>query len=318
MMMSAQNENIIMTIAEPVVDNTPVVEGALLITEEQILDNNYENDDEAEFYRDFIDTINYFESFLDVRIEDFLCPDEAIGGELPYIKFINDLHKLQQSKFAKRTWARMERRTAGEEQVRQKFTEVDKINDPAFKKCPKCPARVKNLKRHTGNGICRKVMTGQILRPAEPDKKRVDDLMYAATLDLNDVVYRQHLCKKANLANIESDELVAEIIDDSDEEEETKEEPNNKVYVIKTFEYNHTTKNIDYAGLWEESETGNKQFKTLAEAREQFEYATEGDKGYIAVELLEIDPDSEVRENVIDEWEDNISDYVESETEDED
>jgi hypothetical protein len=98
---------------------------------------------------------------------------------------------------------------------------------------------------------------------------------------------------------------------------------NNNVWVIKTYEYNQTTKTIDYAGLWEDSETGNKEFKTEEEAREAFGYATEGDKGYIAVKLVEIseaavvNPDSEiseaavVREDVIEEWEDNIDDYIE-------
>lgn len=292
--MSAQNENIIMTIAEPVVDNTPVVEGALLITEEQILDNNYEDDDEADFYRDFIDTINYFESFLDTKIENFLCPDE--NGDLPYIKFILDLHQLQQSKFAKRTWARMERRTAGEEKKRTRFTEVEKINDPAFKKCPNCPARVKNLKRHTGNGICRKVGTGQILRPAEPNKKKVSDLMYAATLDLNDIVVKQHLCKKANLINIEN-ELEAEIIDDSEEEEEVKTEYQ---YIVKTWD-----KNGEYAGLFEVDCV--KCWTKEEEARQAFNWAIGTDE-MGAVELIRIDPDAnEDRETIIDDFEDLFS-----------
>jgi len=90
------------------------------------------------------------------------------------------------------------------------------------------------------------------------------------------------------------------------------------VYVIKTYEYNHQEQTIDYAGLWDNCD-GEKEWKTEAEAREQFEYATEGDKGYIAVELIKIDPTkNENRKTCIAEWEDNISDYVESEEEEED
>ena len=219
--MSANNIEMNITEVNAVgVSDVPVVNGALLITDELILDNNYDNDDEAEFYRDFIDTMNYFESFLDTGIEDFLCPDE--DGELPYIKFIEDLHNLQQSKFAKRTWARMKRRTLGENK-RERFTEVDKINDPRFKKCPYCPARVIHLKRHINNGICRKVGTGQRLRPADPSqKKKVEDIMYAATLDLNDVIVRQHLCKKSNLNNIENELEEEEIEEEEEEDEEEK------------------------------------------------------------------------------------------------
>jgi hypothetical protein len=78
------------------------------------------------------------------------------------------------------------------------------------------------------------------------------------------------------------------------------------VYVVKTYEFNHKEKTIDYAGLWED-ENGNKEFKTEDEARLQFEYASEGDKGYVAVELIKINPNSENRETCIAEWEDYIS-----------
>jgi hypothetical protein len=295
--------NIEMNVAEVnavVVSDTPVVNGALLITDELILDNNYENDDEAEFYRDFVDAMNFFESFLDTGIEDFLCNDE--DGELPYIKFIEDLHKLQQSKFAKRTWARMERRTLGEENQRERFTEVDKLNDPRFKKCPYCPARCIQIKRHINNRICRKVGTGQILHPANPSqKKKVNDIMYAATLDLNDVIVRQHLCKKANLNNIEP-EL---------EEEELSESEEECVYIIKTWDMDGK-----YAGLWEDSE-GNKEFNNEDEAKLQYEYATDGEQDYCGVSLIKINPNSnENRETCIYDWEYTPSDYYYDEEED--
>jgi len=104
---------------------------------------------------------------------------------------------------------------------------------------------------------------------------------------------------------------------DSSSDEEEEEEGNKCVYVIKTYEFNHKEQTIDYAGLWENCD-GETEFKTEAEAILQFEYASDGTRGYIAVELVEIDPTkNENRETTIDEWEDNIEDYIASESSDE-
>ena len=295
--MSANNTEMNMIIADvvPEVEAVQVLPDELLpVTMAELLEEDFGGDDEAEFLQGVLDIQNEIENvILSDNPEEFLLPTE---DDLPPIfKLLEKLDELKGYKFADRTLARMERRVRGENEVVRPFiSETEKLNNPAYKKCPYCPARVKNLKRHIKNRICRKVGTGQVLRPAEPTKRKVDDKIYAVCLDLSDLIERSIQYKK----NIEP------------ELEEEDFEDNNKVYVIKTFEYNHTTKAIDYAGLWEDSETGNKEFKTEEEAREQFGYATEGDKGYIAVELVEIDPDSEVRENVIEEWEDNIDDYT--------
>lgn len=82
----------------------------------------------------------------------------------------------------------------------------------------------------------------------------------------------------------------------SDEEEEDE-----CVYIIKTYEVNNQEE-IDYVGLWENCD-GETEFKTEEEARKEFGYATEGDKGYVAVSLIKIDPNSEDRETCIDDWE---------------
>jgi hypothetical protein len=130
-------------------------------------------------------------------------------------------------------------------------------------------------------------------------------------LDLEDLYARAIDYRK----NIEG-ELEEEEIETSDSDVEVEDDE--CVYVIKTYEFNHQEKTIDYAGLWENCD-GEKEWSNEDDARIEFEYATEGDKGFISVELVKIDPTkNENRETTIDEWEDNISDYVESEEEEED
>ena len=239
------------------------------------------------------------------EIEDFIAYlfDEGEISDVAFTEIGGLLSLIQQNKWYKRIEKRIENKQQG--RVRERFTEIEKLNDPRFKTCPDCNSRVINLKEHQGRRCCVKEATKLKLKAVK--KQKVSALMTAATLDLTDAIARSEQYKKNIMSAMESEM-----------EEEDYEEENNKVWVIKTYEYNHTTKAIDYAGLWEDSETGNKEFKTEEEAREAFGYATEGDKGYIAVELIEIDPDSEVRENVIEEWEDNIEDYIDVEVEDED
>lgn len=128
----------------------------------------------------------------------------------------------------------------------------------------------------------------------------VNHRIYCWVLEINATLPNPPNTEFIHWEDIESD-------DESDDEEDE-----DLVYVIKLWTYNKSTKTINYDGLWEDCETGDKEFKTEEEAREQFEYATEGDKGYSAVSLVKIDPNSEDRETLIEEWEDNIDDYVET------
>jgi len=134
---------------------------------------------------------------------------------------------------------------------------------------------------------------------------------------LNHRIYCWSLELNATLPNPPDTTFIHwEDIESDDESNDDSDDGYNEcVYVIKTWEYNHKTHTTNYAGLWEDCETGDKEFKTEEEAREQFEYATEGDKGYSAVSLVKIDPNSEDRETIIDEWEEEPEDEDEDEEE---
>jgi len=292
--MEATNE---MNIIEAVAVNDPVI-----ITDAQILATDYSGDEGAQFYCDFINAMNYFESYLEDP-EKLCMPDD--DGEIPYITFIEMMNELTGYKWAKRTWGRMEARTAGIE-PEERLTQLQKSEHPNYKdwECVYCHnfyKGAKALKSHQERECCQERHTRLWVKGT---KGKVPSGKFLHTAMIAEGLLARARLAKSRLAP----ELEEETISDNGE---GKTDPiETCVYVIKTFEYNHTTKAIDYAGLWEESETGNKEFKTEEEARKQFEYATEGDKGYIAVELVEINPDSEIRENVIEEWEDNIDDYI--------
>lgn len=288
--MSALNENEIIIAELFNVDAMPITEG-------QILSTDYEGDESAEFYCQYINTMNYFESFIEDP-EKLCLPDE--DGEIPYVIFMEMMGELTGYKWAKRTWNRMERRTAGIAPT-ELLTQLQKSEHLDYKDwcCPKCLHYYKGakmLKLHMERDICQERNTGLFVKAMR--NKLPKAKFYHTALALNDLIARAELYKKS----IEP-ELEEENVEESDEEED-----NNKVWVIKTYMYDTKGKTNDYVGLWED-EDGNKEFKTEEEAREQFGYATEGDKGYIAVELVEIDPDCSDRENVIEEWEDNISEY---------
>jgi hypothetical protein len=82
--------------------------------------------------------------------------------------------------------------------------------------------------------------------------------------------------------------------EDEDEEDEC-------VYVIKTWDYNREKKVIEYQGLWKKYE-GDEKFKTEKEAREEFEDITENGLGIAFANITKIDPNSEDRETIIEEY----------------
>lgn len=291
--MEATNE---MNIIEAVAVNDPV-----LITDAQVLATDYSGDEGAQFYCDFINAMNYFEGYLDDP-EKLCMPDD--DGEIPYITFIEMMNELTGYKWAKRTWRRMEERTAGIE-PEERLTQLQKSEHPDYKDwlCNRCLNYFKGtrgLKTHQERDCCQERHTRLMVRATEgqvPNAKFFHTAMVA-----------EGLLARARLAK---SRVAPELKEDTISEDEDKTEPDETcVYVLKTYEYNAEKETIKYAGLWEDCD-GNKQYNTEAEAREQFEYATEGDKGYISVVLIRIDPTkNEDRETIIEEWEDNIDEYM--------
>ena len=125
-------------------------------------------------------------------------------------------------------------------------------------------------------------------------------------------MYKKNIDPELVEETIEEEVSVANVsVEEEVSVEEVSVEPNFE-YMVKTYIYDAPSKNIEYAGLYEGADWV-KCWTNKADAMTAFESAIEtGD--FIAVELIQIDPDAnEDRETCIDDWEDTLSDYVESE-----
>lgn len=149
--------------------NTPVAElvnvDAMPVTEGQILSTDYEGDESAEFYCQYINTMNYFESFIEDP-EKLCLPDE--DGEIPYVIFMEMMLELTGYKWAKRTWTRMERHTAGIAPA-ERLTQLQKSEHPDYKDwcCSKCLHYYKGAKQlnlHMERDICQERNTGLFVK----------------------------------------------------------------------------------------------------------------------------------------------------------
>ena len=281
--MNSQNETVELVIAE-IVEDYP-------ITTAELLEEDFTNDDEAEFLQGVLAIEREIECIImSDTPEDFLCPDET--GLPPALQLLEKLNELKAYKFGARTLARMERRVRGDEEtvVKVRITETDKASNPDYKKCSDCLRYFtkKFLPKHTGSPICVKVMSAHNLRPVG-SKKKVGGKIYNTCLDLEGLIANSNEYKR-NIQNVE--ELVEEEIEEEQEDpsvseeikEEQVEEEVNK-YIIKTY------RGDDYCGLYEcDDETSwNDLFKVL----KVYDWAI--DEGqYSRVELIrELEDDDE-------------------------
>lgn len=226
--MNSQNETVELVIAE-IVEDYP-------ITTAELLEEDFTNDDEAEFLQGVLAIEREIERIIMSNTpEDFLCPDET--GLPPALQLLEKLDELKAYKFGARTLARMERRVRGDEEtvVKVRITETDKASNPDYKKCSDCLRYFtkKFIPRHIGSPICVKVMSAHNLRPVGSNKK-VDEKIYNACLDLEGLIANSNEYKR-NIQDVE--ELV--------EEEIEEEEVEVKKYIIKTY------RGDDYCGLYE-------------------------------------------------------------------
>ena len=215
--MSANNENIEMIVeAEYVPEIVATAVEELPITLAELLEEDFGDDDEAEFLQGVLEIQEAIENvILSDRPEDFLLPTP--DDLPPALLLLEKLDELKGYKFADRTLARMERRIRGEnELVRTFVSESDKINNPAYKKCPLCERHftIRYLGRHIGNEVCKKVSVAHILRPSTNDKKKVSDKIYAACLDLEDLIARSNEYKR-NIMGLNK-ELEEEVIEEEE------------------------------------------------------------------------------------------------------
>ena len=306
--MSAQNEmnnEITITIAEVVataVEVDIVADNLLPVTIANILDADFSNDDEAEFLQGVLTIEKMIEDIiLSDHPEDFLLPSD--DDLPPALKLLEYIDALKDYKFGARTLDRMDRRLRGENiVVEEKLTQLQKSEHPDYKDwcCPKCRRYYKGaraLRFHMDRNICSERHNDLIVKATK--EQIVSPKFLHTTAAMTDLVARSFMYKK----NIEP-EL----------EEETIEEEKIYDYVVKTWIYDTTTEEVEYAGLWETNEW-IKCWTKLEEAKVEFEYAI-GTGEFVAVELIQIDADAnEDRETILDSWEDSLSDYVEEEEE---
>ena len=185
--------------------NTEIVNAEIINTEimpitmAELLEQDFHNDDEAEFLQAVLQIQMEIENvILSDNPEEFLLPTEEEDLS-PAMILIEKLEELKSFRFGDRTLARMERTIRNVNQVKRSFlTESEKANHPEYTKCPECLRHFTKsyLGHHLGTAVCLKVKTAHNLRPAGTDKKKVSDKIYNACLDLEDLYSRAVAYKK--------------------------------------------------------------------------------------------------------------------------
>jgi hypothetical protein len=170
--MSANNNETNIDAIATAVANVPVAEA-------ELLQANYEGDEGAEFLCELMNTMNYFESYLE-NPEDLCLPDE--NGEIPYVAFIEMMSELRNTKWAKRTLTRMENFVAGKVPA-ARLTELQKSEHPDYKDwcCPKCSSYYKGkaeLEKHQARKICKDRNTRMFLKGTTNKLPRWKDIAY--------------------------------------------------------------------------------------------------------------------------------------------
>jgi hypothetical protein len=268
--MSAQNENDIIAVE--------IITDTIVITQAELLATDYTGDEGAEFLCELINTINYFESYID-NPEELCCPDESQDGEIPYVILIEKLNELMNYTWAKRTFTRMSRLAEGIKAT-QRLTQLQKSEHPDYVQCPNCLDYFLNkrngLEKHMANAICAERNTRMFVK-GKNDKKLPSGKYLHTVMIMNDLIGRSIAYKK----NIEP--------------ELEEEKINDYAYVLKTYELDG-----EYGGLFELD--GKKEWENIDEAQEAFDVASSTEE-FSMVEFIRIDPNSnEHRETIIDIW----------------
>ena len=209
-------------------NNIIAVAEEVINVEAQVLVTDYNGDESAEFYCQFLNTMNYFESFLEDP-EKLCIPDE--DGVIPYIEFIEMMNELTGFKWAKRTYSRMKARTAGIE-PEERLTQLEKAEHPDYKQwpCPKCLDYYKGdiqLKKHMATTQkCKDNHTRLFVKGLK--NKVVTPKFYHTANVLNDLVMRAELYKKNIEPELDEEEFDEEEFEDEEEDSESEEEYEDK------------------------------------------------------------------------------------------
>ena len=135
-----------------IVEEVPVVEA-------DVLNTDYEGDEGAEFYCYLVNTMNFIRDNLfsnECEPTDFFNLDE--DGNMPYLMLEEMINELRQFRWARRTWRKMERVTAGIPPA-ERLSQLEKSQHPDYKDwcCDKCGFYYKGargLKEHKERDCC--------------------------------------------------------------------------------------------------------------------------------------------------------------------
>ena len=148
-------------------------------------------------------------------IEDFFKPDET--NFPPAIQMILDIEEVLVRPSVKKVLKRLDKKLNPVEKVKP-LTAFEKVGRVGCKECPRCPywyVGEKGLRDHMERDICSRVAVGQILRPANPDKVKVDGRkIYWPVKNLDAVMPRCILQQK-----LKQEELIDEDYDEADTED---------------------------------------------------------------------------------------------------
>ena len=266
-MSANNNETNINTIATAVA-NVPVAEA-------ELLQANYNGDEGAEFLCELMNTMNYFESYLE-NPEDLCLPDE--NGEIPYVAFIEMMSELRNTKWAKRTLTRMENFVAGKAPA-VRLTELQKSEDPEYVECLNCRSHYKGkaeLEKHQARKICQERNTRMFLKGTT--KKLPSGKILRICLVLDDLIKKSIAYKKSIEPELEEEKVAEE-----------KVSWKVRVYWGKEFGFNDFYDGADWKTEWDNIDDGRLAFESAI-----------GTDSYYRVELVEI---TDGEESIDCEWE---------------
>jgi hypothetical protein len=312
------------------------------ITMVELLEQDFHNDDEAEFLQAVLQIQMEIENvILSDNPEEFLLPTEEDLS--PAMIMIEKLEELKSFRFGDRTLARMERMVRNVNEVKPyKLTESEKANHPEYTKCPECLRHFtkRYLGFHMGTAICLKVKTAHNLRPANNDKKKVSDKIYNACLDLEDlyaraVQYKKNIepelqeeeyeepqicigCQKPADYHIDNNYICEECNSKRNDETIWDDYGNEHIGHLLRFKGNRRVlykvklweECGEYIGLYEDNE-GERYWETESEGERMYEEAIEsGD--WTGVEFVRVSKYCD-EESVLGDWEDQYEPREEEE-----
>jgi hypothetical protein len=160
----------------------------------QLLDADFDDDDEAEFVQACLELQTTIENLIlcDNPEQIFYPTEEDLLP--PVFKLLEDIDRLKAMPFGRRVLKRMENRIAGV--VRPvAMTQEEKAADPRARKCPRCSfvyIGERGLRDHMMRNICDKIHYAKVLHPSEKTDRKVKDTIYHTVLKMGPLIERSN------------------------------------------------------------------------------------------------------------------------------